>query len=198
MATKTSASRRASGRGRSGSSRSGGGASSQQAVIIGAGAVVVILVLVFMMKGSGGGAADPKPAPAPAAQPKVAPPPAALPPLTSSSSSSSKRPLKPPLTPAPELTQAKLGELSQLIAKAKELHNAGVTARTGGDNETARGKEGEAKQLLEQWKASLQAQLDWQEHAQMEDWQQPAEYMALERIYGEWATLNKRVRMGGG
>lgn len=197
MATSSSSSRgRNGGRGRSRSGRSGGGASSQQAILIGVGAIAVILLLVFLLQGSGtkaGAQNKQEPVPAAPAKPAIAtpavPPPAASP---------SKRPLKPPKKPAPALSAATLGELQQKLGKIKELHNAGVTARNAGDNSTARSKEGEAKQLIDQWKAGISAQLLWQEEAQMDDWQQPPEYLSLERIYGEYQTLTKKVRMGGG
>jgi len=160
-------------------------------VLIGAGAIVVIVLVIFMMKGTGDQAPANTPKVAqPAAQPQAAPAP--------SVSMAPKKLGKKPTRPAPELSQATLQELDQLLLKITELHNAGTTARLAGDNATARTKEGEAKQLLEQWKDKIDAQLRWQEEAQMEDWEQPAEYVTLERIYGRYQTLTKRVRMGGG
>jgi hypothetical protein len=105
---------------------------------------------------------------------------------------------KAPARPAPPLTQQMLDEVRALTKAASVLYNEGVTARTAGDNTTARDKQASAKDTLERLDVMLKAQLLWQEEAQMEEWAQPAEYVTLEREYGAAMNLTKKIRMGGG
>lgn len=133
------------------------------------------------------------------------PPAASTPAKTPGSAPSSSLPAsaakagKTPSTPAPALTQGTLQELEAMLAQVKNLRNESVTARQGsGDNQTARAKMSEAYKILEQWQAKVDAQLRWQENAQMEDWAQPGEYVTLEKLYATYQRLNNEVRKGGG
>jgi len=174
----------------SGRAPSTSGSNSQMTVTIGAIAIVVVVVIVVMMNGGGKDDAAKDPAPV-AAAPAPSPAPAPVP-------TGSAKAGKTPARPAPALTQETLGKLDELFGKAKAAYNEGSTLRTAGDNAGARSKQAEAKALLDRWKQLVEAQLLWQEEAQMEEWAQPAEYAALERIYGPFAKLEKSVRMGGG
>jgi hypothetical protein len=156
--------------------------------------VVVVLVLVFQSGGSGkanAGESQQSNSAAPVASPAV---PKAEPVQLGSAKAG-----KVPTTPAPPLTQQTLQELSDLLQQVKTLRNEAVTARTGSsDTQLARAKMGAAKTLLDQWKQKVEAPLLWQESAQMEDWAQPAEYTALERLYATFQRYDNEVRKGGG
>ena len=71
-----------------------------------------------------------------------------------------------------------------------------VYARIMGTKETP--KVGYPAKVLDQWLALVQPSLLWQEEAQMESWSQPAEYIALEKLYGDFQSLNNMVRKAGG
>ncbi|GAB4136217.1 MAG: hypothetical protein Fur0037_00640 [Planctomycetota bacterium] len=157
------------------------------AVLIAAGAVAVVAVLVVALRRS-----DP---PAPA-RPAAAAPESRSSPAPSRDASGA--PGAEPRKPAPPLTDRDLAGLRKLLLEAKRLHNEGVLARSSGDNAGARAREGEARAILESWREGIADQLLWQEEAQMEGWRQPPSYSALERIFEEYQTLTKKVRMGGG
>ncbi len=155
---------------------------------------VVVVVLVVLMSGGSKSNAGGQPAgaaPAPASKPAAAPAPApmAVPPA---------KPGKTPATPAPALTGETLGRLRELHAEAKAHYNQSVTARNGGDTVAARKHAMDAKKVLDQWLEQVQPCLTWQESAQMEDWTQPGEYLALEKLYGDFQSLTKMVRLAGG
>lgn len=191
-------SRSSSSRGRSGgssrSSSSSGGGNQQVMVLGGIGVAVVVVVLIMMSGGGGkGGASTGGTTPTPvAAKPEAAPKPAATP--VASAPKAGKTPLK----PAPVLTAETLQQVRDLETKMKGFYNEGSAARTAGDNAKAREKQGLAKGVLGEIDKLLQAQLLWQEEAQMGDWAQPAEYIELEKVYGSVMKLAKMVRMGGG
>jgi hypothetical protein len=166
-------------------------------LILGIGGAVLVVVLVVVLNSGGGKQANAGPkSETPAAQPAPAPAPA--PANTGPVPAGKAVAGKPPLKPAPALTPAMLQEGRGILDQAKVTMNASVTARTAGDNETARAKATETKKLLDQWTAKLQAPLDWQGEADFEGWAQPAEYGAMMKMYEEHATLLKRARMGGG
>lgn len=160
-------------------------------MILGGIAVVVVIVIVVMMNKGGGAKASEAPNQPAAAKPATAP---AVAPVPLASAKVGKAPGR----PAPPLTQETLGKLSELHAKAKVLYNEGSALRTAGDNSKARTKQGEAKNLLDQWLKLVEKPLAWQEEAQMGDWQQPAEYMTLEKLFQPYQTLTNQVRKGGG
>ncbi|MGE3173261.1 MAG: hypothetical protein AB7O97_11605 [Planctomycetota bacterium] len=165
-------------------------------LLIGAG-VVVVLVLVLIMQSGGGDKAN-----AGESTPRQAEP-AAKQPAPSVTGEKvqlgAAKPGKTPTKPAPALTQDTLQELSDLLQQIKALRNEAVTARTGNaDNQLARSKMGEAKELLDRWEQMIEPQLRWQEEAQMGDWAQPAEYLTLERLYASFQRFNNEVRKGGG
>src|SRR5690606_490935 len=191
MASRTP-SRGRSSRGSSASSTNG----SQQALVIGGIALAVVVALLFVMNSGGGEkaeAADKGAAPAPAAQPAAAKSEAAAP-VTLSAAKAGKAPSR----AAPALSQATLDEFNALVTKAKGFYNEGVKARTAGDNMGARDQQASAKDVLDEAQKLVAAQLLWQEEAQMEDWAQPAEYVTLEKLYAQYQSLTKKVRMGGG
>jgi len=179
------------------STRSGSGGGSQQGMIIGGIAVVVVIVLVLVMRSGGGGAAAATNGDKAAAKesPKAETP---APPSGAPVELAGAKAGKPAGRPAPPLPAETLQQLNDLFAKAKALYAEGVKARTAGDNTGARQKQSEATKLLEQWRALIEKQLNWQEEAQMGDWAMPAEYMTLEKLYLPYQDLLKRVRMGGG
>ncbi|MFO1076627.1 MAG: hypothetical protein U1E73_02755 [Planctomycetota bacterium] len=185
-----SSSSRGSGGGRSsGSSRD----SSQMMVYVGAFAVVVI-VIFFVMRGGGsdGGSTQDPGASTPAAKPAApAPQPAAAP--TGSPKAGSK-----PATPAPALDAETMDKARTMLAKAKDLYNEVVNARKGGDNRTARDKASEAKAIVDEIKTLVEKAADWQMEAEMEGWSQPAEYVALGKVYGEVMNLANLIRKNGG
>lgn len=181
----------------SGSSRrparaSSSGSQSMPLILGGVGLLVVVVVLVMMNSGGGGekpAEAAPKPAAAPAAeQPKVS---GAVP-------SGTARSGKTPARAAPALTPQMLQQTADLLAEAKTLCNDGITARTAGDNQGARDKQSAAKDKIDAVKQLIAAPLGWQEEADLEGWAMPAEYSALEKLYGQLSSLEKRVRMSGG
>jgi len=159
-------------------------------VMIGAIAVVIVIVLVVMMKG--GNKEDPaaKKAPEPVA---VKPAPAVAPAQAASAKAG-----KTPKRPAPALTQETLAKVEEMLRTMKAFYNEGATARQAGDNTKARDKMAQAKDVLEQIDKLLAEPLLWQEEAQMDNWAQPAEYISLEKVYGDVMKLAKMVRMGGG
>jgi hypothetical protein len=52
--------------------------------------------------------------------------------------------------------------------------------------------------VLGEWESLVDAALRWQEEAQLGEWAQPAEYVTLEQMAGDYSSLLKKVRMGGG
>lgn len=197
MASRTP-SRAGGGRSRSSSSRSSsrsGGNNQAMPLMLGGAAVVVVAVLFFAFRGGE------KPAQAGSGQKPAAAAPKsdAAKPASGPVQLSGAKAGKTPTTPPPQLTQATLQELSDLLVRITALRNDAVQARTGsGDNKTARATMSQAKELLDEWKAKVEPSLRWQEEAQMEDWAQPAEYMTLESLYAKFQKLEKEVRMGGG
>jgi hypothetical protein len=105
---------------------------------------------------------------------------------------------KTPARPAPALTAAILQQTAQLLEEAKVLCNDGIKARTAGDNQAARDKQSAAKDKIDAAKQLITVPLGWQEEADMGGWAMPAEYSALEKLYGQLSSLEKRVRMSGG
>jgi hypothetical protein len=159
----------------------------------GIGVAVLIGVLVMMSDGGNKASSEDsrKPAPTnpvsvPAAAPAAAP--------VNSSAKSGKTPAEPP----PTLTAAMLGQARELEAKMKAYYNEGSSARTSGDNAAAREKQALAKQTYDEIEKLLQPALLWQEKADLNDWAQPAEFVELAKFFNGVASLNKRVRMGGG
>lgn len=192
-------SRRPSGRSgrRSGSAASTATSSGSLPLLLG-GAAVAVVVVLFLAFGKGGAGQQPVQA-SQSKQPAAVPAP---PPGNTGSTPVSLLGAKagrPPKTPPPSLAQNTLTELQGLLNRVKDLRNEAVTARTGaGDNQAARAKMSEARGLLEQWKAKVDAPLRWQEDAQLEGWAQPAEYVTLENLFATFQKLEKEVRMGGG
>lgn len=185
--------------GRTGGRSSQSSSSSSQTVILVGGLAVVVLILVFMLSGRGTSATTPSGgggSSASGTNTGKTPPAAAAPaaPVSLPSARSGKTPAE----AAPALTQETLGRLNEVYNRAKAVYNESVTARTAGDNALARQKAEEAKGILDQWLKLVEPQLAWQEKAQLDDWSQPAEYVLLEQLYGNFQTLNKRVRMAGG
>jgi hypothetical protein len=91
--------------------------------------------------------------------------------------------------------------LAQVVTLYNQMgthFNAGVTARTAGDNATAREHQGKAVDVLQQIDKLLEVPLLWQEEAEMEGWAQPAEYVQMAKEYGKVMGLAKKVRMSGG
>jgi hypothetical protein len=197
MPTNPSPERRRSARGSSRpasrlASRPAGGRS-QLPFVVG-GAVVLVVVLVFVLNRGGS-----QPANAGTSPEQSSAPPAAAAPARAPIQLGSAKAGKAPAVPAPPLTTATLQELETLLERIKTLRNEAVTARTGdADIEKARAKMGEAKVLLDQWVGKVEAALQWQERAEMEDWAQPAEYVALEKIYSTYSRYANEVRKGGG
>lgn len=130
--------------------------------------------------------------PAPAKPTASSPAPQA--PAVSSSAKAGKTPAK----PAPALSADTLAQVVTLYNQMGTHFNAGVTARTAGDNATAREHQGKAVDVLQQIDKLLEAPLLWQEEAEMEGWAQPAEYVQMAKEYGKVMGLAKKVRMSGG
>jgi hypothetical protein len=172
------------------------GSNSQQAILIGLGATAVIAVLLFMFnkKGEQPANAGTTSGAAPAAEKSAKPATAAPAGLPMASAKAGKT----PTTAAPPLTAATLAKYKECLEKAKALSNDGVNARNAGDNTGARDKQAAANVELEAAHALVSDALAWQESAQLDDWAQPAEYVTLEKLYLEWSTLTKKVRMAGG
>lgn len=178
--------------GRSSRSSSPAKSSNTAVLVIGGAGVAVVGLLVVLLSDGGNqkpSAEAPPGKPAAAVAPAQAAAPAAREPARSG---------KTPGKPAPALTDAMLQQARGLLAEAKALCNEGVAARTAGDNQEARSKQALAKDKLDQIKAMLAAPAIWQEEAQLGDWAQPAEYVALEKLYNEVSKLEKQVRMSGG
>ncbi len=155
-------------------------------------AVVGLLVVVFANRGNDAEAGGNQPVnPPPFATPAVTPTPA---PAVSESSRAGKTPTK----AAPALTAETLQQARTLLGEAKALCNEGVTARTAGNNQEARTKQSAAKDKIDALKAMVAVPALWQEEAQLSDWAQPAEYVALEKLYAEVSKIEKQIRMGGG
>lgn len=190
MASRTPSRGRSSGRS---SSASGSGAN--PALFAGIGVAIVGALIVVFLSSSKGDKAKEKPAePAPAAVEKKAP----HVPAPSSVPLGAAKKGKTPDRPAPPLTSEMLGKATALLDEAKTLSNDGVKARTAGDNEGARQKQSAAGDKIEAAKASLKEQSRWQEDADLGDWAQPAEYVALANLWTQLTTLEKKVRMSGG
>lgn len=171
-------------------------ANSQTPILIGIGGIAAVVVAVILFSRGGGekpAAAGSSP-PARTEQPASAPVGKSAPAAISSGPKAGKTPTKPP----PALTAETLGKLRELLAQAKVSYNAGVTARNGGDNSGARDHQAKARDVLDQWKALVQAALDWQDEANLDGWAMPGEYVELEKAYGDYSKLLKQVRMGGG
>ena len=73
-----------------------------------------------------------------------------------------------------------------------------VGTRGAGNNQEARDKQSAAKDKVDALKKVIDGPARWQEEAQMENWAQPAEYVALEKLWTEISKLEKQIRMGGG
>lgn len=155
----------------------------------GIGVAVVVILIVVMSRG--GTKKEPADTPPPPAAATPAPP-------RAPASTESARAGKPPAKPAPALSPETLQQARDLLAQAKTLCNEGVQARTAGNNQEARDKQSAAKAKVDALKKLVGTQALWQEEAQMSDWAQPAEYVALEKLYGEVSKLEKQIRMGGG
>jgi hypothetical protein len=160
-------------------------------VLGGVGLVVVVAAFFYVSGGGDGGTKATPAAPPAAAAPAGKPAPAPVPMEAAKAG-------KTPARAAPALTQATLDQIKALTEKAKGLYNEGVTARNGGDNTAARSKQSAAKDCLDEQKKLVETQLLWQEEAQMENWAQPAEYIALEKLYAEASKLEKSIKMAGG
>lgn len=160
-------------------------------VIGGVGLAVVVVLLVVM---NSGGGTNPTPANTPNPAPKAAAPAPAPNPVQLAAAKAGKTPSK----PAPALTGEMLQQARALIDAATDSCNQGIKARSAGDNHKARELQSVAKAKLDELKKVLAKPLLWQEEAQFEDWAQPAEYMTLEKLFGEYAKLEKKVRMNGG
>ncbi|HEX5050862.1 MAG TPA: hypothetical protein VFZ65_03740 [Planctomycetota bacterium] len=173
-------------RGRSGG-RSTQSSSSSQPLIFGGIGLVVVVALVVMMNRKGADAGT-----TPGANTPAAAKPAAAAPLAAAKTG------KNPTRPAPTLTAEMLEQVRSSRKVAEGLYNEGVTARTAGDNATARDKQTQAKAALEKLESMLEAPLRWQEEAQLGGWAQPAEYVSLEKEYGAVMNLTNRIRKGGG
>jgi hypothetical protein len=186
------ASRTSSRSGRSSRSSSAAKSSNTPVLAIGGAGVVVVGLLVILL--SNGGNQKPA-AEVPSGKPAVAGSPT---PASSPAARETARSGKTPGKPAPALTEAMLQQARGLLAEAKALCNEGVAARTAGDNQGARSKQSLAKDQRDQIKGLLAAPALWQEEAQLGDWAQPAEYVALEKLYNEVSKLEKQVRMSGG
>lgn len=196
MATRpTPRSRSASGGGSAGrrAARSPSSGSNSMPMILGGVGVLVLVVVLVVMNSGGGKSAAAETAPTPAAAPagstaKSAP---VVPTGTAKAG-------KTPGRPAPALTGAMLQQTAQLLEEAKVLCNDGIKARTAGDNQAARDKQSAAKDRIDAAKRLITDPLGWQEEADMGGWAMPAEYAALEKLYGQLSSLEKRVRMSGG
>ena len=105
---------------------------------------------------------------------------------------------KTPGRPAPALTAATLSRVRELLQEAKAISNDGVRERTAGNNMKARAKQSEAKKKIDELKLLFADASEWQEEADMGDWEQPGAYVTLGKIWGEIARLQKKVRMSGG
>ncbi|MBX3462573.1 MAG: hypothetical protein KF830_05350 [Planctomycetes bacterium] len=163
-------------------------------VLVGIGAVVVVVVLVLWNSG-GGSAADGTPTtPAAANAPAT---PSAAKPLATAPTGTAKAG-KTPERPAPPLTADTLNQAARMLEEAKTLCNDGVQARTAGDNRLARERQSLAKDKIDAIKQLIAAPLTWQEEADLGGWAMPAEYGALEKLYGQISTLENRVRKSGG
>ncbi len=171
-----------------------GSSSSAQTLLLVLGAVAVVVLLLLMSGGSKqpGAAGDSSSRnTSPAAAPSAPAPSVSLP-------AGSAKAGKTPSRPAPPLGQDTLARLAQLEAQATELFNESVNLRNGGDAMKAREAAGRAKDILDQWNSLVEANLLWQEEAQLGDWAQPAEYIQLEKLFGAYQTLNNKVRKQGG
>lgn len=169
---------------------------SQTPMMIGIGGIAAVVVAVILFsRGGNKDAVAHGPAPSPKTEQPASPPASkSAPASVSSGPKAGKTPTKPP----PVLAADTLGKLRELLAQAKVHYNAGVTARTAGDNSGAREHQAKAKVVLDQWKALVQAPLDWQDEASLDGWAMPGEYVELEKAYGDYSKLLKQVRMGGG
>ena len=171
--------------------------SSPLPIVIGiAGAALIGVLLIANLGGSGGGADDGDAATPPAGSPPAAQQPQA--PSAPKIQIGSAKAGKTPARPAPPLPEATLQRGAELLAEAKALSNEGVKARAAGDNQRAREQQSLAKDKIDEILKMLEAPALWQEEADMNDWAQPAEYVALQRLYGEISTLRNRVRKSGG
>jgi len=162
-------------------------------MILGGVGLLVVVVVLVMMNSGGGDQNTAETAPKPAATQ-----PASTPKTTVAVPTGSARAGKTPTRPAPALTAQMLQQSAELLAEAKALCNDGITARTAGDNQGARDKQSQAKDKIDAAKQLMTVPLGWQEEADLEGWAMPAEYGALEKLYGQLSSLEKRVRMSGG
>jgi len=157
---------------------------------VGALLLIVILTIYYQDSGNGagkGGGGDP----------------ASTPPRTSSGVQpqprmSSAKAGKTPGRPAPALTAATLSRVRELLQEAKAISNDGVRERTAGNNTKARAKQSEAKKKIDELKLLFADASEWQEEADMGDWEQPGAYVTLGKIWVEIARLQKKIRMSGG
>ncbi len=189
MASRTPTRRRAGGR-----SSSRRQQNNQMPMIIGgAGLLVLILILVMFNSRGGGGDADDTGANAPAKQPANQPEKP-----RSNVAVSGGLPGKSPDRPAPTLTQDTLNKMSDLLAEAKSISNSGFALLKEGKNIEARTRQSEAKVKIDEIKALIEEPTLWYEEADMGDWSIPAEYVAMNKLYGKLSTLLKTIRMQGG
>jgi hypothetical protein len=189
MASRTSTRRRAGGR-----SSSRRQQNNQMPMIIGGAGLLVLIIILVMVKSRGGGDdADDTGANAPANQPATQPEKP-----RSNVAVSGGLPGKSPDRPAPTLTQDTLNKMSDLLAEAKSISNSGFALLKEGKNFEARTRQSEAKVKIDEIKALIEEPTLWYEEADMDDWSIPAEYVAMNKLYGKLSTLLKTIRMQGG
>lgn len=164
-------------------------------MLLGGIGLLVVVVLIIISSQGGGESGGGKDGPAKAATPdigKTQTP--AKPPVQLGAATSGKTPGR----AAPALTTEMLGKVTDLKQQMEAHYNDGSKARTAGDNAAAREHQAKAKDMLDQIDKLIEPQLLWQEEAEMGGWAQPAEYVALAKLYGSVSKLAKMVRMGGG
>ena len=88
--------------------------------------------------------------------------------------------------------------MSDLLAEAKSISNSGFALLKEGKNFEARTRQSEAKVKIDEIKALIEEPTLWYEEADMDDWSIPAEYVAMNKLYGKLSTPLKTIRMQGG
>lgn len=163
-------------------------------IIGGAGLLVLILILVMVnSRGGGGDDIDDPGANAPAKQSANQPEKP-----RSNVAVSGGSPGKSPDRPAPTLTKDTLNKMADLLAEAKSISNSGFALLKAGKNIEARTRQSEAKVKIDEIKALIEEPSLWFEEADMDGWSIPAEYVAMNKLYGKLSTLQKTIRMQGG
>lgn len=188
MASRTPSRRRAGGR--SSSSQN----SNQMPMILGGVGVLVLIIILVANSGGGGGDEeggndDNQQTQQPAKQPEPAK--VNVPAGTAKAGATPDR-------PAPPLTQDLLGKVTELYQQARALSDEGIKLTKSGEREQGVAKQMAAKVKIDQLKAMIDDQLTWQEEAEMGDWQQPAAYGSLTRLYAKISKTQKTIRMNGG